>query len=100
IFIRDLKISEWQLFDYRGQKYAEQLLQSVPDGKWIFFDEEIYRKFRQHLRAEDETVLIDSPEEGKQMDVNEQNIVLPDLPPSLKHLENLFSGKAPARIYA
>ena len=100
IFIRDLKISEWQLFDYRGQKYAEQLLQSVPDGKWIFFDEEIYRKFRQHLRAEDETVLIDSPEEAKQMDVNEQNIVLPDLPPSLKHLENLFSGKAPARIYA
>lgn len=100
IFIHDLEISEWQLFDYRGQKYLDTMFKSVQNGKWLFFDEENYRSFQNHLNGADESIFVDSPETAKNIDVTEKNVVLADLPPSLAILESLFGGREPARIYA
>lgn len=98
IFLHDLEIKEWQLFDYRGQKQFEKLNPSVQKAKWVFFDKDNYNKF-QKIGME-KFVFVDSEKLAKSLDVAEESIILADLPPSLSLLEQLLYGKKPARIYA
>ena len=101
IFIQDVAVKSWQLFDYRGGSRLKTLRSAVPTDhrKWIFFDHEHHEKFHSSLKA-DETFLIETKEQAKMMDLSQANIVFVDLPPSAEIICELIKGKKPARIYA
>lgn len=99
IFLKDLAVEAWQLFDYRGLKKIEKLPEMIPGEKrkWILFNPELEQKFSALLG---EPVQIISTEEGAaQLKMDGAEIVLLDIPPSKEILESLFAGKKPGRIY-
>ncbi|SMQ83159.1 single-stranded-DNA-specific exonuclease [Bacillus sp. OV166] len=100
IFIHDIAVESWQLFDYRGQKRINSLSNAVPadNRKFIIFNQEHLEKINPNLI--DETIFIKDVEDAKSFDGNKANIVLVDFPSSKEILKVLFKGKQPARIYA
>ncbi|MBM4762404.1 single-stranded-DNA-specific exonuclease RecJ [Bacillus sp. B15-48] len=100
IFLHDLTVASWQLFDIRGLRRHEKLPEMVPKEEtiWVAFDDDGTEKFRAFCG--EELVKITSKAEAKQLHLDSKNIVLLDLPPSLVMLEELFENKYPARIYA
>ncbi|MFL6554975.1 MAG: single-stranded-DNA-specific exonuclease RecJ [Bacillus sp. (in: firmicutes)] len=100
IFIHDIAVESWQLFDYRGQKRINSLSNAVPadNRKFIIFNQEHIEKINPNLI--DETIFIKDVEDAKSFDGNKANIVLVDFPSSKEILKFLFKGKQPARIYA
>jgi single-stranded-DNA-specific exonuclease len=101
IFIHDITVMSWQLFDYRGGSRLKSLRSMVPaeNRKWIFFDKEHYEKFTSSLEP-NEIFLIDSEEQAELLNIAQANIVFVDLPPSGEIIGKLIKGKKPARIYA
>lgn len=98
ILLHDLAINEWQLFDYRGIKQVGKLKEMVPTSKWISFNNQISEKIKQALS--DRLHLIETVEQARNIDIDEQFVVLYDLPTSKELLTSLLNGKKPARIYA
>ncbi|MGG7619762.1 single-stranded-DNA-specific exonuclease RecJ [Bacillus coreaensis] len=98
IFLHDLAINEWQLFDYRGIKQVGKVKEMVPTSKWISFNNEISENIKQALS--DRLHLIDTVEQARNMVIDDQYVVLYDLPTSKELLTSLLNGKKPARIYA
>lgn len=88
IFLQDIAVNEWQLFDCRGQNLKE----IVSKAKWIVFND------KDKLNKEN-VIHIQSNEEAKELNITNENIVLVDFPPSKEIIENLFSGKKPGRVY-
>jgi single-stranded-DNA-specific exonuclease len=97
IFLQDIGIQDWQLFDYRGLKHLERLKEMIPKGKWVFFNKENYTKFYRDLAKE--PVMVESLKQAKELNITYENVILADLPPSSKYLVSLFTGKSPSRIY-
>ncbi|QCJ43592.1 single-stranded-DNA-specific exonuclease RecJ [Bacillus sp. S3] len=99
IFIHDLAIESWQLFDFRGQKRLKSMKDIVPaeNRKFILFNKEIFEKIGSDLQ--DESILIQNLEEAKAFDGNRANIALVDFPPSKEMLKVLLEGSQPSRIY-
>ncbi|MGG5254927.1 single-stranded-DNA-specific exonuclease RecJ [Neobacillus sp. SM06] len=102
IFIQDLAVQDWQLFDYRGGMRMNSIFQSVPNEKrkWIVFQESLMEELKKKLLTDDEVLLIQSAEVAKDADLDGANAVIVDLPPARVFLSELFTGKKPARIYA
>ncbi|WHY76313.1 single-stranded-DNA-specific exonuclease RecJ [Neobacillus sp. WH10] len=100
IFIHDIKVESWQLFDYRGQKRINSMANTVPteNRKLIIFNKEHLEKINDDLKAE--TIFIRDIEEARAFDCNKANIVLVDFPPSIEILKVLLEGRQPSRIYA
>jgi len=99
IFLRDLAINSWQLFDIRGVKRLDSIANMISkeSSKWIFFHEDSANQFKEYMNGE--LVLIDSPEKAASIKLDLENVVLADLPPSKEMLSSLFSRGKPARIY-
>jgi single-stranded-DNA-specific exonuclease len=99
IFIHDIAVDSWQLFDYRGQKRINSMSSNVPaeNRKFIVFNEEHLEKINANVIAD--TILIQDIQEAKSFNGNKANIVLVDFPSSKEILKYLFAGKQPARIY-
>lgn len=99
IFIHDMAVHSWQLFDLRGQKRANHIQTIVPteNRKIIIFNQEHLEKINPELRSE--TILIQSIEDAKAFDGFGANIALVDFPPTKDHVKELIAGKEPARIY-
>ncbi|TWE02515.1 single-stranded-DNA-specific exonuclease [Neobacillus bataviensis] len=100
IFIHDMAVHSWQLFDFRGQKRANHIETTVPaeNRKIIIFNKENLEKLKPELRSE--VVFIQDMGEAKAFDGHKANVALVDFPPSKNLLKGLFAGKEPARIYA
>lgn len=100
IFLQDLAINSWQLFDIRGVKRLESIKSIIPKEqvKWLVFHEENAHMFNRNI--EDEIITISSLEEASNLEIEHANIILADLPPAKNILEAMFTGKKPARIYA
>ena len=100
IFIHDIKVESWQLFDHRGQKKINSMAHAVPaeNRKLIIFNKQHLEKIDADLKAD--TVLIQDLEEAKAFDGYMANIVLVDFPPSKEMLKGLLEGRQPSRIYA
>lgn len=100
IFLQDLAVNSWQLFDIRSLKRLERLLGVIPEANttWIFFNEEYISKYKTF--AGENMVKITSAEDAEAIKLEGSNVVLADLPPSKEILAHVFSGKKPARIYA
>lgn len=100
IFIQDVSVESWQLFDHRGVKRIHTMANTIPkeNRKYIIFDREQLDKMDPALRSE--VILIQDEAEAKAFDSHQANVVLVDIPPSKDLLRHLFYGKQPARIYA
>jgi single-stranded-DNA-specific exonuclease len=99
IFLRDVAVKSWQLFDFRGLKRMEKLPEMIPGDttKWILFNSELKEKFSAILG--DSLLIIDTEDKAEKVEMDMSYVVLLDLPPSKDILETLFSGKNPGRIY-
>ncbi|MBM7651793.1 single-stranded-DNA-specific exonuclease RecJ [Neobacillus cucumis] len=99
IFIHDLAVHSWQLFDFRGQRKAHHVQKTVPseNRKIIIFNKEFLEKMNPELRSE--VIFIQDIEAAKAFDGASANIALIDFPPSKDYLQALLAGKKPARIY-
>ncbi|MCM3122540.1 MULTISPECIES: single-stranded-DNA-specific exonuclease RecJ [Bacillaceae] len=101
IFLRDLAVRSWQLFDFRGLKRIEKLPDMIPGDQpvhWIHFNAESTNKFSPIIG--DSLQLVATDEQAEQIVLNDSFVVLLDLPPSKDILERLFAKKNPGRIYA
>ncbi|RSD24090.1 single-stranded-DNA-specific exonuclease RecJ [Mesobacillus subterraneus] len=100
IFLRDVAVKSWQLFDYRGLKRIEKLPEMVPGDhiKWVLFNSEVKEKFSAIFG--DSLVHVDNGEAAEQLGMEQAYVVLLDLPPSKDLLAKLFTGKNPGRVYA
>ncbi|SDM22048.1 single-stranded-DNA-specific exonuclease RecJ [Bacillus sp. OK048] len=100
IFIQDIAVESWQLFDHRGVKRIHSMTQNIPieNRKYIFFNKEQFDKIEPALA--NEAILIQDENDAKRFDSYEANVVLVDFPTSKELLRHLFNGKQPARIYA
>ncbi|MDQ0197168.1 single-stranded-DNA-specific exonuclease RecJ [Neobacillus ginsengisoli] len=99
IFIQDIAVSSWQLFDYRGVKRIHNIAETIPheNRKLVVFNEEQSKKIIPGQK--DELIFIRNPEEAKTVNITDANVVLVDFPPSKEILCHLIKGKQPARIY-
>ncbi|WP_019242725.1 MULTISPECIES: single-stranded-DNA-specific exonuclease RecJ [Bacillus] len=99
IFLQDLSVNHWQLFDIRGNKKLSQLLAHIPEKqtKIIFFNEQ----FVQYLPAGEkrQVVIIDNEDKALAEDLTSQNVLLVDMPSNEEYLYKLLSGKKPSRVY-
>lgn len=101
MMVKDIKITNWQLFDFRGNRPLKQWVGHVPeDGQaFVVFQKETLRK----LSLPDFSVRfvpVATMEEARAFDPANKNIVFLDLPPGPKMMAALLEGGAPARIYA
>ncbi|PLR93748.1 single-stranded-DNA-specific exonuclease RecJ [Bacillus sp. T33-2] len=100
IFLKDLAVDSWQLFDLRGLKRPERLPDLVPaqNRKWILFDGGVINKFSAY--CPESITVIETEADAENILIEDANLVLLDLPPSKEILFKLANRKAPARIYA
>jgi len=99
IFLRDVAVKSWQLFDFRGLKRLEKLPEMIPGDhiKWVLFNADLKNKFSPIIG--DSLELVTTDEQAEQLNLDHSYVVLLDLPPSKEILEKLFSGKNPGRVY-
>jgi single-stranded-DNA-specific exonuclease len=99
LFLRDVAVNSWQLFDFRGLKRIEKLPEMISGDniKWVLFNPELKEKFSAILG--DSLLFLPSEEEAEKLEYDLSYIVLLDLPPSKDLLVKLLSGKKPGRIY-
>lgn len=99
IFVQDVSVRSWQLFDFRGGNRLNKILEMVPMDrrKCILFKDSLYEKLPSQLK--EEVILIHNEEEAMALDLFEANVVLIDLPLNRGIISNLIKGKKPARIY-
>lgn len=101
IFLQDLAIHSWQLFDFRGTKRFEKLSELIPSEQrsWVIFNKDLVGKFSPIL-ADGNYIVVDSEEVANSIEVSGRNLVLLDLPPSKSLLESFLAEKSPSRVYA
>jgi len=101
IFIKDLAVSQWQLFDYRGNKKLLTWIDKLPEENCVFivFSMENYKQLMNLGRSQN-FILIDSDQIASEVNLDDQNVVLIDFPPTKNRLVSLIKGKKIQRIYA
>ncbi|WP_462412346.1 single-stranded-DNA-specific exonuclease RecJ [Neobacillus sp. Marseille-QA0830] len=100
IFVQDLAVADWQLFDYRGQAQLSSLGRIVPaeNRKIIVFNKENLEKIDRNLK--EEAIYIQDVQAAQSFHAVDINLVLADFPPSKDILLHLLQGVKPSRIYA
>lgn len=101
IFLHDLSVSAWQLFDYRGAKKLTRLSDSLPteNTKWIVFREDFQVKLQNKV-GEENVICVTTSTEAKQVPLDDYHVILVELPPTKEVLISLLSGKKVSRVYA
>lgn len=101
IFVQDVSVDHWQLFDYRGKGQAEKWLADIPaqNRKIVIFSEDIYSRYP-FLQNHPDLVHIENELDAEQLDCFEGHLVLMDMPPSREYLKRAVAKKNPSRIYA
>lgn len=100
LFIQDISIDEWQLFDYRGVKEIGKAIHSIPINKrkLVVFHEETI-SLLQLEKFENEILQISSLEAINQYNFCDSYVVFIDLPPSEEFIQVLLADHFPERIY-
>jgi len=97
IFVQDIQVPHWQLFDYRATRKMDSLFNMVPkDAVWLVFNKDSISKNLEQVTYH----CIETLEEAKAYDCNEKTIVLVDIPMNTDILKALLSNSKPDRIYA
>ncbi|MGQ4665772.1 single-stranded-DNA-specific exonuclease RecJ [Metabacillus halosaccharovorans] len=102
IMLKDLKVNQWQLFDFRGSRnvdYIISLLSSNEAGQLITFQSKTYEELAQR-GLDHKALLVQSDEDAKNLDARDKHLLLLDIPSSIELLDGLFSKGKPSRIYS
>lgn len=100
IFVKDVKVDDWQLFDVRGISQPERWLATLPPQRdLIAFDAKTVRVFSKHLAA-DTITIIENEQQASDYSIDQRQIVLLDLPSNEQLLLNLIKNGKPVRVYA
>ncbi|PMC39741.1 single-stranded-DNA-specific exonuclease RecJ [Bacillus sp. UMB0899] len=102
IMLQDLKVDQWQLFDFRGSRNVDKLIDSLSsseDSQIITFQEKTYEDLLKK-GFNHKTLHITSEEDAGKIDVRDKHLLLLDIPSSIELLDELFSKGKPARIYS
>ncbi|MBU7593702.1 single-stranded-DNA-specific exonuclease RecJ [Metabacillus halosaccharovorans] len=103
IMLKDLKVNQWQLFDFRGSRNVDHLislLSSNEAGQIITFQSKTYEELAQRGLDNHKALLVQSDEDAKNLDAHDKHLLLLDIPSSIELLDGLFSKGKPARIYS
>ncbi|KAB7708659.1 single-stranded-DNA-specific exonuclease RecJ [Bacillus aerolatus] len=99
LFLKDLQVDNWQLFDARGHRQLEKWIGQVPRERLLItFKEDTVRELNLET-FKPEIVHISGPKEAAQLSVHDKNIVFVDLPPAEGYVEALLQNGCPGRIY-
>ncbi|MFD2446183.1 single-stranded-DNA-specific exonuclease RecJ [Bacillus sp. CGMCC 1.16607] len=100
IFLQDMAVDHWQMFDWRGNKQVGTLLKTLiqTDTKFILFNKENDEIFVQWLPKE-KLIVIEDEIFARNLNLDMKNVVLLDFPKSKDLVIHLLSGKKPARLY-
>lgn len=99
LFLQDLRVDTWQLFDARGHRQFEKWLEQVPqDRVLMMFNKETIAELKLD-RWQTEIIEVTDVEAAKQVAIDQKNIVLIDMPPSSQLIEALLTNGRPERIY-
>ncbi|WP_050615885.1 single-stranded-DNA-specific exonuclease RecJ [Bacillus testis] len=99
LFLHDVLVDHWQLFDIRGKKKLSQLVGHISLDQTVFivFNEQLAEKmpaqWKEHL------LLIDHGESAANAEIDGKYVILVDLPPTENILQKLLYGKQPNRVY-
>jgi single-stranded-DNA-specific exonuclease len=101
LFLQDIAVDQWQLFDWRGNNRVGQLFKNLisTDTKFILFNMENEHAFSAWLPKES-IHFISNELDARVLDIHEKNVVLLDFPPSKEIVTHLLAGKKPGRIYS
>jgi len=98
LMIKDMKVDHWQLFDVRGMKKLDIINPNNEEPlKWIYFREETWKRVEQLQGPL--SVHVRNISEAKQLTIDNEAIVLVDLPTSMEIVEALLANKKVKRIY-
>ncbi len=100
VLVGDICIEEWQLFDWRGSRSAIKQIGSIPVNrrKLIAFNEKTITDL-ELSELQDTIFVIKEDSNIKTIPLNQDYIILLDLPPSLSILNDLVKQINPKRIY-
>ncbi|HEY9577678.1 MAG TPA: single-stranded-DNA-specific exonuclease C-terminal domain-containing protein, partial [Pseudobacillus sp.] len=100
LFLKDLRVDHWQLFDVRGHRQFERWISEVPKERlFVIFKEETAAELNLE-KFNSEMVYISGRENAAQLSINGKNIVLVDFPPEAETVKVLLQTGCPERIYA
>ena len=102
IMLQDVKVNQWQLFDFRGSRNVDKLislLSSIDDGQIITFQSKTYEDLLKK-GLDHKTLHITSNEDARGINVRDKHLLFLDIPFSIELLDGLFTKGKPARIYS
>ncbi|MBN8191090.1 single-stranded-DNA-specific exonuclease RecJ [Bacillus sp. NTK074B] len=99
VFLHDVKIEHWQLFDVRGIKQVHKWNALIPekDKMMVCFHQSTLDKLN---LSKDEVLVLEDHSSLEGVSMNKASLVLLDLPTSKPLLEDLLKKGQPHRIYA
>lgn len=100
MFIQDIAVKHWQLFDYRGIRNMEKLASAI-SGKgatWIFFQGDSATP--ETLKTISDYKIIENLDDAASFQTDNRILVLADFPSSKEIVQQLLASTAPERIYA
>jgi single-stranded-DNA-specific exonuclease len=100
LFIHDISVNEWQLFDLRGVKNIHRVIDSIPESvrQLIVFHRESIETLQLHPYLP-WIQIIEDEQTAEAMDAQNKYMVLIDMPPSEQIVRKLLLPKFPDRIY-
>ncbi|MDO6655976.1 single-stranded-DNA-specific exonuclease RecJ [Anaerobacillus sp. 1_MG-2023] len=100
IFVKDIAVNEWQLFDYRGIRGLKKRLEMLPLDKLVMVAFQKNTMTKLGLEDWKDYIIVD-PTEQEKLAIENKYVMLLDLPDLEEDLINLFrNGGLPDRTYA
>ncbi|TFE01053.1 single-stranded-DNA-specific exonuclease RecJ [Jeotgalibacillus salarius] len=100
LFVSDLRINEWQLFDIRGISQAARWAPTIPDDSIVVaFNPATVERFNPVL-TDHHIMLIQTLESAAKLNTDDKTVVFLDLPEDSNLLEGVLQSCKPSRIYA
>jgi len=100
IFVKDVAVDHWQLFDYRGKGQVEKWLTEIlpTKRKIIIFSAETMKQYP-FLQDYPDVMLIQTEQDVERLEGINSYLVLMDLPMSREILQKIIRNQQPERIY-
>ncbi|PPA71518.1 single-stranded-DNA-specific exonuclease RecJ [Jeotgalibacillus proteolyticus] len=99
LFVKDIKVNDWQLFDVRGISQPKRWLSILPPKpQFIAFEQSTVEVFK-GLIEEDAICLIGNARHAESCSIDYKHLVLLDLPKEEEILLSLIRNGVPTRIY-
>ncbi|MGD7044082.1 single-stranded-DNA-specific exonuclease RecJ [Jeotgalibacillus proteolyticus] len=99
LFVQDIQVNEWQLFDVRGISQPQRWLPTLPEERqFIAFDPKTKKEFLQYI-DEEQIKVIENREQAAEHSIDHKQIILLDLPQDEEQILSLIRNGLPTRIY-